>query len=433
MFVLHSLYQAEARVAFNNNGGLHHLHVQVDNSLQNTEADKELLEQILDEIQMQHPSHIHTEVGVEEDMELVDEVYIYPGKTSVENEDHRVLLTDEERDLELINAEGVGVDEDMEELLDEIYNYPVETSVEDQDHLERDLELINALNSLESILSFDPEHDQSLIRRRRSADQDQKLMDAMDAIESLLYSSNNRTRRSIHDNHKEESQSIEADNSDDLLDALGSLESLMRATTHSSRKRRSLPQTHDGFLYEEILEIYHLINKAEMKVAHDGKAARNLLEKAKMKLKIIAKYHRDHQDVLSKVVKRSAEDIMESGPIEALTKKMVARGYSGQEYHWLSREFDLSKEDVDEVQNLSEEEFRQFSRSLKEASSVQPMKKQYPVDELLEVFKSGRQLVPAELEAAAHGVVHVGRHLGGRARYVLTTELLKDSILYKLK
>ena len=95
---------------------------------------------------------------------------------------------------------------------------------------------------------------------------------------------------------------------------------------------------------------------------------------------------------------------------------MVARGYNSQEYHWLSREFDLTKEDVDEVKNLSDQEFLQFSRSLKEASSVQTMKKDYPVEELLEVFKSGRQLVPAELEAAAHGVVHVGRHLGGRAR-----------------
>ena len=380
LFGLHSLCQA--RVAFNkDNGALHHHHG--DNSLQNPE--EELLEQIFDEIQKQSTSHIHVE--------------------------------------ERFN-DGVGVDEDMEELIDEIYNpkhQPEKTSVEDEDELEimtdeRDLELLNALNSLESILSFSPDHGQSFMRRKRSADQDQKLLDAMEAIESLLGSSN-RTRRSIHEDHSDESQSTRADNSEDLLDALGSLESLMRATTHSSRKRRSLPQTVEGFLSEEILEVYHVINKAELNIGHDSKAARSLLEKAKMKLKIIAKYHSQHQDVLSTVVKRSAENMLDSGPIEALTKKMVARGYNSQEYHWLSREFDLTKEDVDEVKNLSEEEFLQFSRSLKEASVVRPMKKDYPVDELLEVFKSGRQLVPAELEAAAHGVVHVGRHLGGRARY----------------
>ena len=387
LFGLHSL--CEARVAFiKDTGGLQqhlHHHLEEDKSIENQDQEEELLEQIFDEIKKQSSSHHHI--------------------------------------VERINQD-VDVDEDMEELLDEIYNpkhQPEKTPEEDEEQLvlltdERDLELINALNSLESILSFSPEQDQSLMRRRRSADQDQKLLDAMEAIESLLYTSN-RTRRSTHENHNDESQSSEEDNSENLLDALGSLESLMRATIHSSRKRRSLPQTEEGFLQEEVLEIYHLINKAEMKVGHDSNAARILLEKAKMKLKNVAKFHREHQDALSKVVKRSAEDMMDSGPIEALTKKMVARGYNREEYFWLSREFDLTKEDVDEVKNLSDEEFMQFSRSLKEASVVQPMKKDYPVDELLAVFRSGRQLVPAELEAAAHGVVHVGRHLGGRARY----------------
>ena len=36
--------------------------------------------------------------------------------------------------------------------------------------------------------------------------------------------------------------------------------------------------------------------------------------------------------------------------------------------------------------------------------------------DLVSVLKSARQLVPAELEAAAHSIIEVGKHLGGRAR-----------------
>ena len=85
-----------------------------------------------------------------------------------------------------------------------------------------------------------------------------------------------------------------------------------------------------------------------------------------------------------------------------------------QEYDWLANEFDLSKQEVDEVKNLSEEEFFLFSRKLQEETDMS--ESDYSVDDLLQVFKSARQLVPAELEAAALGIVHVGRHLGGRAR-----------------
>ena len=308
-------------------------------------------------------------------------------------------------------------DEDMNELIEEIYKYPSRSPVSNSDEEEgvvvsshEDLELINALNSLESILNMNQE---SLKRRRRSVAQDQMLMDAVETIESMLPSSN-RTGRSAHANH----DVTEPEDSDNLLSAIGSLESLMRTTSNSSRRRRSLDESTGGILQEKVLQVYHTVNKAEMKVSHDSSAALNLLEKAKTNLKVIAKIltNREYDDknIVKKVVKRRS---VEQGPIEALTRKMVTRGYNSQEYYWLSREFDLTKEDVDEVKNLSEEEFLQFSRSLKEAN-VPSSDRQYSVDDLLEVFTAARQIVPAELEAAAQGVVHVGRHLGDRARLV---------------
>merc|ERR1719463_88683 len=156
LLVLFGLYSlCEARVAFNKDTGglqqhLHH-HQEEDNSIENQDQEEELLEQIFDEIKKQSSSHHHI--------------------------------------VERINQD-VDVDEDMEELLDEIYNpkhQPEKAPEEEEDQLvlltdERDLELLNALNSLESILSFSPEHDKSFMRRRRSADQDQKLLDAMEAI-----------------------------------------------------------------------------------------------------------------------------------------------------------------------------------------------------------------------------------------------------------
>jgi len=62
---------------------------------------------------------------------------------------------------------------------------------------------------------------------------------------------------------------------------------------------------------------------------------------------------------------------------------------------------------------------------------VPAVQEEYSVDDLLNVFRSGRQLVPAELEAAAQGVVHVGRHLGGRARVAVdpVVSLVRDTVL----
>ena len=250
-------------------------------------------------------------------------------------------------------------DKEMEDLLEEIFRQPRPstsrslhsdfrhpvgpTSEKDQ----RDEELLKALNSLELILSMENEENSG--RERRSISQDQTLMEAVETIESLL-SPSNRSRRSTHEN-KHDSQSFEAEDPEDLLDALGSLEHLMRSSSHSSRKRRSLTDPEEPSLHEEILQVYHVINKAAMKINHDSLAAINLLETAKTKLKIIAKSHRDTEphEILRYISKRSTRV---EGPIEAMTRKMVARGFNTQEYLWLSKEFDLTKEDVDEGDHI---------------------------------------------------------------------------------
>ena len=364
-------------------------------------------------------------------LDLVFGFSLGPREDHAAREDHELeglveqILVEMNSNLEVPDDEARSFhDEDMEELFEEIFSLDSDSGsingVPREDKFEvttdeNDLELLNALNSLDSLLSMS--HGS---RRRRSVAQDQLLLEAMASIESLLLSQNNRTRRSASEANRSQASStdMETDTSDNLINALGSLESLMRTTSPSSRKRRSLVESEGWSLSDEVLEVYHILNKAEMKVKHDSHSAMKLIEKAKTKLKVIAKTQRETGgcDTIKKVLrKRSTDQMVGEGPIEAMTRKMVARGYNSQEYHWLAREFDLTKQDVDEVKNMSDEEFVKFSRSLRSAqlgSEDDP----YSVDDLIEVFRSARQLVPVELEAAAHGVVHVGRHLSDRAR-----------------
>ena len=97
---------------------------------------------------------------------------------------------------------------------------------------------------------------------------------------------------------------------------------------------------------------------------------------------------------------------------------MIARGFNTKEYNWLSKEFLLTKKEVDEVKNLSEEEFQLFSANLMEKTDMTSLDGGYTAEDLISVLKSARQLVPSELEAAAVSIVEVGKHLGGRARYL---------------
>ena len=55
-----------------------------------------------------------------------------------------------------------------------------------------------------------------------------------------------------------------------------------------------------------------------------------------------------------------------------------------QEYDWLANEFDLSKQEVDEVKNLSEEEFYFFSRRLQEETDMS--ESDYSVDDLFKII-----------------------------------------------
>jgi len=92
--------------------------------------------------------------------------------------------------------------------------------------------------------------------------------------------------------------------------------------------------------------------------------------------------------------------------------ELKTRGFSEDQYSWLLNEFNLTRNDVDSVRFLSKDQFSALESSLNEKSREE----EYTIDDLVKVLKSARQLVPAELEAAAHGALHMGYHLGGRVR-----------------
>merc|ERR1719318_1974312 len=93
--------------------------------------------------------------------------------------------------------------------------------------------------------------------------------------------------------------------------------------------------------------------------------------------------------------------------------ELKTRGFSEDQYSWLLNEFNLTRNDVDSVRFLSKDQFSALESSLNEKSREE---EEYTIDDLVKVLKSARQLVPAELEAAAHGALHMGYHLGGRVR-----------------
>merc|ERR550519_983846 len=106
---------------------------------------------------------------------------------------------------------------------------------------------------------------------------------------------------------------------------------------------------------------------------------------------------------------------------------LKSRGYSNDQYSWLLNEFNLTKDEVDSIQILNEEQFAVLQSSLNEASHG----KEYTMDDLNEVLESARQLVPVELEAAAQGALHMGYHLGGRARVAAdpVVKLVNNNVL----
>ena len=217
-----------------------------------------------------------------------------------------------------------------------------------------------------------------------------------------------------------------------LKEAIESFESVMEAAmsfAHSRPKRSMSAKAYtasskevEDYILRQLKESHDSLSRASVTVLDNKYEAKKLLEKSKNIMAALAKAIelKEIDDILEKLgslpmkktkVKRSIDDNE-----VAEKKKMVARGFNSNEYNWLSKEFLLTKKEVDDVKNLSEEEFQLFSESLMEKTDMTSMDGEYTAEDLVSVLKSARQLVPAELEAAAHSIIEVGKHLGGRAR-----------------
>jgi len=228
-------------------------------------------------------------------------------------------------------------------------------------------------------------------------------------------------------------RSVEEEDEEDmaLKEAIESFESVMDAAmsfAHSRPKRSVSVKAYtasskevEDYILRQLKESHDSLSRASVRVLDNRYEAKKLLEKSKNILAGLAKAIelKEIDDILEKLgslpmkktkVKRSIDDneVTEK-------KKMVARGFNSNEYNWLSKEFLLTKKEVDDVKNLSEEEFQLFSESLMEKTDMTSMDGEYTAEDLVSVLKSARQLVPAELEAAAHSIIEVGKHLGGRA------------------
>merc|ERR1719318_2470674 len=68
----------------------------------------------------------------------------------------------------------------------------------------------------------------------------------------------------------------------------------------------------------------------------------------------------------------------------------VTRGYTEEEYRWLREEFNLSREEVNSVKGLNEDQFSALRHSLKK-TPTEP-EKVYTTEDLVGVLKSARQL-----------------------------------------
>ena len=178
----------------------------------------------------------------------------------------------------------------------------------------------------------------------------------------------------------------------------------------------------EDYILRQLRESHDSLSRASVRVLDNRYEAHKLLEKSKNILASLAKAieRKEIDEILEKLgslpmkktkVKRSADD-----RDNEVSNKMIARGFNTKEYNWLSKEFLLTKKEVDDVKNLSEEEFQLFTTNLMEKTDMTSLDGGYTAEDLISVLKSARQLVPSELEAAAVSIVEVGKHLGGRAR-----------------
>ena len=228
-------------------------------------------------------------------------------------------------------------------------------------------------------------------------------------------------------------RSVKEDDEDmALLAAIKTFESVMEATmsmghSRSTRSVSAKPYTAsskevEDYILRQLRESHDSLSRASIRVLDNRYEAHKLLEKSKNILASLAKAIelKEIDEILEKLgslpvkktkVKRSADD-----RDNEVSKKMIARGFNTKEYNWLSKEFLLTKKELDDVKNLSEEEFQLFTANLMEKSDMTSLDGGYTAEDLISVLKSSRQLVPSELEAAAVSIVEVGKHLGGRAR-----------------
>jgi len=244
-------------------------------------------------------------------------------------------------------------------------------------------------------------------------------------------------------------RSVDEDREDRALKAaIESFESAMETTSSfvQSRSTRSAtaktsPTTSkevDDYILRQLKESHDSLSRASVRVLDNRYEAHKLLAKSKNILAGLAKAIelKEIDEILEKLgslkknkVKRSAS--VDDNEVSDGNRRMVLRGFNKKEYNWLYNEFLLSNKEVDDVKNLSEEEFQLFSDSLKEKKDLTSVDGGYTAEDLLNVFKSARQLVPSELEAAAHSIVEVGRHLGERARYAVdpVVTLVRDTVI----
>merc|ERR1719233_2005863 len=177
-----------------------------------------------------------------------------------------------------------------------------------------------------------------------------------------------------------------------------------------SKMKRSVPEMDKKPTMQDMLDKFY-INKNSLKLPttplkslRQARSAEEVDEKLSKALDAVKTWEETMSRLSSSRKKRE---------LRYSTKPTLkTRGYSNDQYSWLLNEFNLTKEEVDSIQILNEEQFAVLQSSLNESSHG----KEYTMDDLNEVLESARQLVPVELEAAAQGALHMGYHLGGRAR-----------------
>ena len=375
---------------------------------------KDIMEQVFTEDEIKEPGNTLNEEEIyrqaqlqEENLEESSNSMLYPYLSSEGSDMHPYSFED------LESSDDPEVDDDSE-----------------------DLKLMDAIDSIEELmdseifdepLSSQPQSYSEGLRRTRSVqDHDDRDLN-LQLMKSLLFLDASLEISRSRDDHERKVRSVSDQNevSDrDLDSAITSFASLM--FTASSMTYQSAGDK-EKYILKQVRDSYNDLNDASIKVLDNSYEAFKLVEASKTKLETLVKAVKSKEihDIVHKISSagkaKSKRSVSDDGEFR---RRMIPRGFNKQEYSWLSREFDLSRQEADKVYMLSEEEFLKFSRSLQKAD-VSSKDNGYSADDLIEVFKTARQIVPAELEAAALGFVEVGKHIGGRARYELIIEIDK--------